>query len=159
MFWKYAANLQENTYAEVWFQQICFATLLKSHFGMVVLLWICSIFSEQVFLRTPPDGCFWSYFVWSTQIYISIIHWNISLQFQLSVIKKRQQKASVNIEPTKWRYLLIFNYFFHSSFWFLHTAQVSLIYAWNQYFYNIHQTKLFFDEPDCFPQKETNKLI
>ena len=27
MFWEYAANLQENTYAEVWL-----------HFGMVVLL-------------------------------------------------------------------------------------------------------------------------
>ena len=33
VFWKYAANLQENTYAEV-----CLATLLKSHFGIGVLL-------------------------------------------------------------------------------------------------------------------------
>ena len=31
IFWKYAANLQESTYAEV-------ATLLKSHFGIGVLL-------------------------------------------------------------------------------------------------------------------------
>ena len=36
VFWKYAANLQENT--EVRFQQSCKATLLKSHFGMGVLL-------------------------------------------------------------------------------------------------------------------------
>ena len=32
VFWKNAVNLQENTYAEVWFQQIYFASLLKSHF-------------------------------------------------------------------------------------------------------------------------------
>ena len=38
VFWKYAANVQENTHAEVWFQQSCFPTLLKSHFGLVVLL-------------------------------------------------------------------------------------------------------------------------
>ena len=36
LLWKYAANLQENT--EVRFQQSCKATLLKSHFGMGVLL-------------------------------------------------------------------------------------------------------------------------
>ena len=34
VFWKYAANLQENTHAEMCFQ----ATLLKSHFGMGFLL-------------------------------------------------------------------------------------------------------------------------
>ena len=35
VFWKYAAKLQENTYAEVRFQLSCKATLLKTHFGMV----------------------------------------------------------------------------------------------------------------------------
>ena len=34
-------------------------TLLKSHFGMGVLLYICCIFSEHLFLRTPLDGCLW----------------------------------------------------------------------------------------------------
>ena len=34
------------------------ATLLKLHFGMDVLLKICCIFSEHLFLRTPPDSCF-----------------------------------------------------------------------------------------------------
>ena len=29
------------------------ATLLKSHFGMSVLLYVCCIFSEHLFLRTP----------------------------------------------------------------------------------------------------------
>ena len=46
VFWKYAANLQDNTHAGVLFQQgcfatctsACFATLLKSHFGMGIFL-------------------------------------------------------------------------------------------------------------------------
>ena len=53
VFWKYAANLQGNTHAEVWFQQSCKATLLKSHFDIGVLLQICFIFSEHIFLRAP----------------------------------------------------------------------------------------------------------
>ena len=35
---KYEAHLLENTHVQVWFQLSCFATLLKSHFGMGVLL-------------------------------------------------------------------------------------------------------------------------
>ena len=31
-------NLQESTHGEVWFQESCKATLLKSHFGMEVLM-------------------------------------------------------------------------------------------------------------------------
>ena len=38
VFWKYAANLQGITHVEVWFQWNCLANLLKSHFGMGVLL-------------------------------------------------------------------------------------------------------------------------
>ena len=38
VFWKYAANLQGNTHANMWFQESCNATLLKSHFGMGILL-------------------------------------------------------------------------------------------------------------------------
>ena len=34
------------------------ATLLKSHFGMGVLLQICSTFSEHLLLRAPLNGCF-----------------------------------------------------------------------------------------------------
>ena len=33
VFWKYEANSQENSYAEVWLQYSGKATLLKSHFG------------------------------------------------------------------------------------------------------------------------------
>ena len=36
VFWKYAANLLENTHAEVWFP--CKAILLKSYFAVGVLL-------------------------------------------------------------------------------------------------------------------------
>ena len=36
----------------------CFTTLLKSHFGMGAPMQNCSIFSENLFLRTPLDGCF-----------------------------------------------------------------------------------------------------
>ena len=39
----------------------CFATLLKSHFRMVVLLQICCIFSERLFLKTPLGSCFCTY--------------------------------------------------------------------------------------------------
>ena len=52
-----------NTHAKVRFQESfardllkCFATLLKSHFGMGVLLQICCIFPEQLFIRTPLHG-------------------------------------------------------------------------------------------------------
>ena len=54
---------RRNTHAEVWFQQICKSTLLKPHLGMDVLLWICCIFSEHLFLRTSLDGCLWINFL------------------------------------------------------------------------------------------------
>ena len=38
VLWKYAADLQENTHTEVWFQWSWKVTLLKSHFDMGVLL-------------------------------------------------------------------------------------------------------------------------
>ena len=38
VFWKYAANLQKNTHAEVWLRWTCFASLLKSHICMGDLL-------------------------------------------------------------------------------------------------------------------------
>ena len=33
----------------------------KVAFGMGFLLWICSIFSEHVFIRVPMEGCFWEW--------------------------------------------------------------------------------------------------
>ena len=41
-------------------QWSCKITLLKSHFGMGVLLEICCIFSEHLFLRIPQECSFWS---------------------------------------------------------------------------------------------------
>ena len=38
LFWKYAANLQENTHAELRFQQSRYGILLISHDGMGALL-------------------------------------------------------------------------------------------------------------------------
>ena len=36
----------------------CFSTILKAHFDISVLLQICYIFSEQLFLKIPLNGCF-----------------------------------------------------------------------------------------------------
>ena len=56
VFWNYAAYLQENTHADVWFQWSCKGW---KHFGMGVLLYIYYIFPENFFLKTLLDGCFW----------------------------------------------------------------------------------------------------
>ena len=39
----------------------CFATLLKSNFGMGALLYICCISSKHLLVRTPLNGCFWNF--------------------------------------------------------------------------------------------------
>ena len=66
---------------------LCFATLLKSHFGMGVLLYICCIFSEHLFLRTPLDGCFWMIYVdFQTRISVPLTY-QISLFCRLSVLR------------------------------------------------------------------------
>ena len=39
-------------------KHLCFATLLKSHFGVDTLLQICCTFSEHVFSSTPLKCCF-----------------------------------------------------------------------------------------------------
>ena len=48
---KICGKFTENDHAEVQFQLSCFATLVKSHFGIGVLLQICCIFSERFFLK------------------------------------------------------------------------------------------------------------
>ena len=47
--------------SEVSIKLLCIAliALLKSYFDMGVLLYICCIFSEHIFLRTPLEGCLW----------------------------------------------------------------------------------------------------
>ena len=51
------------------------ATLLKSHFGMSVLLQIYCIFLQQPFLITPLEGCFCLKKTW-TILQKKIVFWN-----------------------------------------------------------------------------------
>ena len=53
------------------------ATLLKSHFGMTVLLYTSCIFSEHLFLRIPLESCG---IVESIKISVSIVcgWWNVA---------------------------------------------------------------------------------
>ena len=53
VFWHITSQKQP---PEVFFTT--FRTLLKSHFGMGVLLCICCIFSDHLFLRLPLAKCF-----------------------------------------------------------------------------------------------------
>ena len=86
MFWKYVANLQENIHAKE-------ATLLKSHFGMAVLLQICCIFSKNLFLRTPLDGCFWMYDdTKRNEHYLSVLY---------NLFNYRQHHQFINIKEKK----------------------------------------------------------
>ena len=52
--WKYTANSQ-NTHAEVWPQQNCIATLLKSHFGTETTPQT----RRLLLVRRPTKDCFW----------------------------------------------------------------------------------------------------
>ena len=52
--WKYTANSQ-NTHAEVWPQQNCIATLLKSHFGTETTPQT----GHSLLVRRPTNYCFW----------------------------------------------------------------------------------------------------
>ena len=52
MFWKYAVSFPENTHAKVQLQWSCKAALLKSHFGIGVILHIFRTFSSEHFWST-----------------------------------------------------------------------------------------------------------
>ena len=59
LFW-FSERIFRSSRSEVFLRRSCCkATLLKSRCGMGVLLKICCIFSEHLFLRTPLDSCFW----------------------------------------------------------------------------------------------------
>ena len=55
MFWKYAASLQENTYAEKWFQENCIEITLRHGCSPVNFLHIF----RTLFPKIPLNGCFW----------------------------------------------------------------------------------------------------
>ena len=48
-----------------------YATLLKLHFGMGILLQICCIFLEWFFVRTPLEGCFCDTYEFKADIFHS----------------------------------------------------------------------------------------
>ena len=58
LLWEYAAGLWCSFGAKVWFQWSCYAGLLRSHFGVGVFLWICSVFWGHLFVGGPTEGCF-----------------------------------------------------------------------------------------------------
>ena len=66
-------------------------TLLKSHFGMDLLLEICSIISEHLFRRTPMEDCFCSFYFKLPWLYKGIsLHYDVSfLVFRFTVNWKR----------------------------------------------------------------------
>ena len=49
---RYPENMQQM------YRRTCKATLLKPHFDMGIVLQICCIFSEYLFLGIPTGGCF-----------------------------------------------------------------------------------------------------
>ena len=59
VFWKYAVNLQENTPCQSVISIKLLWNFIEIHFGMGVLLHLCCIFSEHLFLRMPLTGYFW----------------------------------------------------------------------------------------------------
>ena len=75
---------------------------LQSNFGMGVLLQICCIFSEHLFLRTPLNGCFRPFFQnhHLMEKYLIIkekVSWVISHRLQVKTVIKK----SNNIHLTK----------------------------------------------------------
>ena len=77
----------------------CKATVLKSLFGMRVLLWIYCIFSEHFFLRTHLEGWFW----------FRMVHKKTPKK-QKAKTKKKQRPITGGQRP---KYALTFNVFDH----------------------------------------------
>ena len=89
MFWNYAVNLVENTHATVWF---------KSHFAMGVLLWICCIFSEHLFVRTPLEGSF----------FILQVNWKKRLQYRCFLMSFNSFLQTPFLQNTSRKQLLFY---------------------------------------------------
>ena len=68
-------------------------TLLKLHFGMGVLLEICCIIPEHLFLGTPLGGCFCRF------INQQVVNWPTSNDAnEVSEIKNKQQTLSITFD-------------------------------------------------------------
>ena len=144
MFWKYAANIQESTYAKVWFQKSCKATLLKSYFGIGVLLYICCIFSKYHFLKTPLEGCFWiaviitttcrymmlmkSYVNWGKiliQKDITAKMWHANYKIVRVISFSKKLLANVLGDNVKFQKCFMFSSFNYSSFKYIILVKVA----------------------------------
>ena len=104
---KCSENMQQ-IYKKTPMPKCCRATLLKSHFGMGVLLQICCIFSKHLFLGTPLGGCFWSYYC-----YIKLTTHNQSLcaAFRFSNRIQRFTNSNCLNEPPSFS-MIFFKYVF-----------------------------------------------
>ena len=70
VFLKVSQNSQESTFARVFF-------LIKLQAEVFVLLYICCIFSENLFLRTASDSCFWAWV--NRRLWFTLFFWHCSL--------------------------------------------------------------------------------
>ena len=70
MFWKQAANFQESSHVKKWFQYSRKAALLKLYFGISLLLLICCLLLEHLFLTTALEGCFYDLPVFDREAFL-----------------------------------------------------------------------------------------
>ena len=57
LFWKYQQSYRRTSIWKRDFNKVGFTTLLKSHFRTSVFMYICYIFAEHIFWRTPTGDC------------------------------------------------------------------------------------------------------
>ena len=99
----------------------CLATLLKSHFGMGVLLYICCVYSEHLFLRTPLDSCFWFcleiwFVTWRNISFLKIYKEQPEALTQCYSIRKLFSKNSLNLQKNTWNGVLFLVQYFSYEF-------------------------------------------
>ena len=75
-------NMQQ-IYRRTAMQKCDLGMKVQSNFSMGVLLWICCIFSEHLFLRTPLDGYFW-------QLILNLISTYFRITFSLFTCWKQK---------------------------------------------------------------------
>ena len=109
----------------VWYKK---ATLLKSYFSIEVLLLVCCIFSEHLFLKTPLDGCFQNLLEGNAFFLLFIVILNISVKWNsllTKIIRNHVKQCSYH----KWYWKLqskSFNRYIQFNF-ILHVIRMSLL--------------------------------
>ena len=84
------------------------ATLLKSNLGMSVLLYICCIFSDNLLLKIPLNGCFWNI--------------NQKLLCYICTVSSMKNRCIVLIEP-QCKLLCVMHY----SIWVIKDLNISVV--------------------------------